>query len=257
MKAIIVDDEIDAIQTLEFLLQNYCPDVEIVGKATGILEAKEIIIDEEPDLVFLDVVMPRGTGFELLGFFPQRDFDVIFVTAHNEFAINAFRFSAVDYLLKPVDQDELIVAVKKVKERRGLRQEINMEVLMENVQSKKPKKIAVSNLEGINYINVDEIICVQAEGSYSIIHLTDKRKIILSKNLKEYESLFHSYDFYRIHNSYIVNLEFVERFSMKEGAIIEMKNGMEIPISRKKKDQFLILMNNFVAKQNSKPDELS
>lgn len=257
MKAIIVDDEIDAIQTLEFLLQNYCPDIEIVGKATEIFEAKEVIIDEEPDLVFLDVIMPRGTGFELLGFFPQRDFDVIFVTAHNEFAINAFRFSAVDYLLKPVDQDELITAVRKVKDRRGKRQDINMEVLMDNVLSNKPKKIAVSNLEGINYINIDEIICVQAEGSYSIIHQTDGRKIILSKNLKEYETLFHSYDFYRVHNSYIVNLQYVERFNNKEGAIIEMRNGLEVPISRRKKDQFLKIMNNFVAKQNSKPNELS
>ncbi len=252
MKAIIVDDEIDAIQTLEFLLQNYCPDVKIVGKATGIFEAKEIIIDEEPDLVFLDVIMPRGTGFELLGFFPQRDFDVIFITAHNEFAINAFRFSAVDYLLKPVDQDELIVAVRKVRDRRGKRQDINMEVLMENVQSKKPKKIAVSNLEGINYINVDEIICLQAEGSYSVIHLTDGRKIILSRNLKEYESLFRGYDFFRPHNSYIVNLQYVERFNGKEGFIIEMKNRLEIPISRRKKDLFLKIMNNFVTKQNSK-----
>ncbi len=251
MKAIIVDDEIDAIQTLEFLLQNYCPDVEIVGKATGIFEAKEIIIDEEPDLVFLDVIMPRGTGFELLGFFPQRDFDVIFITAHNEFAINAFKFSAVDYLLKPVDQDDLITAVRKVRDRRGNRQDINMEVLMDNVQSPRPKKIAVSNLEGINYINVDEIICLQAEGSYSVIHLTDGRKIILSKNLKEYESLFHSYDFFRPHNSYIVNLQYVERFNGKDGAAIEMKNGLEIPISRRKKDLFLKIMNSFVTKQNT------
>jgi len=256
MRAIIVDDEIDAIQTLEFLLQNYCPDVEIVGKATGIFEAKEIIIDEEPDLVFLDVIMPQGTGFELLGFFPQRDFDVIFVTAHNEFAINAFKFSAVDYLLKPVDPDELITAIRKVNERRGKRQNIDMEVLMDNVLSKKPKKIAVSNLEGINYINVDEIICVQAEGSYSVIHQTDGRKVILSKNLKEYESLFQSYDFFRVHNSYIVNLQYVSRFNARDGAIIEMSNGLEIPISRRKKELFLKIMNNFVANQNSNSDEL-
>jgi two-component system LytT family response regulator len=183
--------------------------------------------------------------------------EIIFTTAYDQYAIKAFEQNAVDYLLKPVDQDELITAVHKVKDRRGKRQDINMEVLMDNVLSNKPKKIAVSNLEGINYINVDEIICVQAEGSYSIIHQTDGRKIILSKNLKEYESLFVFYDFFRPHNSYIVNLQYVERFNGRDGAIIEMKNGLEIPISRRKKDQFLKIMNNFIAKQNSKPNELS
>jgi len=255
MRVVIIDDEIDAIQTLEFLLKNYCPDVQIVGKATCFFEAKELIINEEPDLIFLDIVMPGGTGFELLGFFPKRNFDVIFVTAHNEFAINAFKFSAVDYLLKPVDQDDLIASIQRVKNRQGKHQAIDMEVLMDNALSKKPKKIAVNNIDGINYIDVDEIICIQAEGSYSIIYQTENRKITISRNLKEYENLFVSYDFFRSHNSYIINLQYVERFSNKDGGIVEMKNGMKIPISRRKKDLFLKIMNNFVIKQNSKPDE--
>lgn len=251
MKAIIVDDEIDAIQTLEFLLKNYCPEIKIVGKATNIFESKELIIDEEPDLVFLDVIMPRGTGFQLLGFFPERDFDVIFVTAHNEFAINAFKFSAVDYLLKPIDQDDLLNAIRKVKERMGMRQEIHYEALLDNVVSKRPRKIVVSNSEGINYINVEDIICIQADGSYSVICQTKNRKTILSKNLKEFEAMLKGYEFFRPHNSYIVNLQHVERFNSKDGGIIEMIEGFSIPISRRKKDKFLQIMNNFTDKQNN------
>jgi two-component system LytT family response regulator len=252
MKVLLVDDEQLAIQTLEFLLNQYFPtELEIIGRVYNIVDAKEIIDTQHPDLVFLDIMMPKGDGFELLESVKDKHLNVIFLTAYNEFAVKAFKFSAIDYLLKPVDADELIAAVRKALKSFEEKQSFDYSAILENIKQERPRKIVVSNQDGINFINVDDIYYLEAEGSYVSVHMTRGRKVILSKLLKEYEDLFQGYDFFRIHKSFLINLKYVERFNIKDGGYIEMENGAVVPISRRKKDIFFQIMNNFTLNKNN------
>lgn len=244
LKVVIIDDEPDAVQFIRGIIEEYCPGLKITGTANSARDGVTVITQTQPDLVFLDVQMPHGTGFDLLSSFPKKTFDVIFITAYNHYAIQAIKFSAVDYILKPVNISELIEAVNKVEQKRSNREYRNLDYsnLLENLMAPKPTKLAIPTNDGIEYLNTTDIIRIEADRSYSWFFLTDKRKYLVSRNLKEYQELLQDIDFFRPHNSHLINMNFVKKFIRHEGGYIEMSDGSTVPISRGKRDLFLLQM---------------
>jgi len=244
LRVVIIDDEPDAVKFIQGIITEYCPNLSIVGTANSARDGISVITQEKPDLVFLDVQMPHGTGFDLLSSFPEKSFDVIFITAYNHYAIQAIKFSAVDYILKPVNISELIEAVTKVEQKRASREYRNLDYsnLLENLRTPRPSKLAIPTNDGIEYLNTAEIIRIEADRSYSWFFLTDKRKYLVSRNLKEYQELLQDVDFFRPHNSHLINMIFVKKFIRHEGGYIEMTDGSNVPISRGKRDLFLLQM---------------
>jgi two-component system, LytTR family, response regulator len=248
LKTVIIDDEHDAVNFISSIIGEYCPSLEVVGKAHNVLEGVAVITDKKPDLVFLDIEMPNGTGFDLLSHFPEKDFDVVFITAFNHYAIKAIKFSAVDYILKPININEFIEAVNKVVQKRNEKSPASDEsfrMLMENLKSSHPTRLAIPTSDGMEYLNPKDIIRIEADRSYSWFHITGNRKILVSKHLKEFQDLLSDRYFFRSHNSHLINLKYVKKFIRKEGGYIEMLDGEQIPISRNRKDLFLIHMSRF------------
>jgi two-component system LytT family response regulator len=248
LRSLIVDDEANAVDFINSIVEEYCPDLEIVGKAYNVDEGIAKVEETKPDLIFLDVEMPNGTGFDLLDHFPDKKFDVIFITAFNHYAIKAIKFSAVDYILKPINITEFIEAVSKVVRKRSDSQyssSQSLRILMENLRSGSPSRLAIPTADGMEYLNPKEIIRIEADRSYSWLYLTGNRKILVSKHLKEFQDLLSDRYFFRSHNSFLINLKYVRKFVRKEGGYIEMQDGEQIPISRNRKDLFLIHMSRF------------
>ena len=241
LRTVIVDDEQDAVDFIESISKEYCPNIEIVGKAYSAIEGIEVINKEKPDLVFLDVEMPHGSGFDLLAGFPEKDFDVIFITAFNHYAIRAIKFSAVDYILKPININEFIEAVKRVEQAREEKapRNINFSALFENLKTAMPSKLAIPTSSGMEYLITNDIIRIEADRSYSWFYMDGGGKFLVSRNLKEYQELLSDRNFFRTHNSHLINLEHVKKYIRHEGGYIEMTDGSTAPISRGKKDLFL------------------
>ena len=243
MRAILVDDEPDGIRTLKKLLEINCPEVEIVATCSNAVSAEQTLNDHKPDLVFLDVQMPGKSGLEMLAGLPELNFKVIFVTAHNEYVLQALRFSAVDYLMKPVDEDRLIEAVMRAKER--VRQEKDPEqaaTLLHNINkvgSPLEMRLCLPTLKGFSVVKLEEILYCEAQRSYTIFRLVDSKTIIISKPLFDYDRLLADTIFFRIHKSYLINLLHVKEYIRGEGGTVIMSNGMEIEVSRRKKELFL------------------
>jgi len=244
LKTIIIDDEQDAIKFIESIIKDYCPGLDVIGTADSAKKGAKIINDMKPDLIFLDVEMPQGSGFELLSNIPDKSFDVIFVTAFNHYAIKAIKFSAVDYILKPININEFIQAVDKVtKKREPLnRQTRDYSALLENLKVPVPKKLAIPTSDGMEYLDTDGIIRVEADGSYCKFYLKDGRKILVSKNLKKYQELLTESNYFRTHNSHLINLCLVKKFIRHDEGLVEMVDGSKIPIARGKREMFLAQM---------------
>lgn len=244
-KAVIVDDELDAIESIKLILSENFDSIEVVGTAQSVEDARRTILTTDPDIVFLDIEMPGGSGFEVLEGIPQRNFSVIFVTAYNQYAIKAFKYSAVDYILKPIDIDEFVNAVSKVKHQNNNKVNDKINLLLENIKSSKPDKIALSTSESIEFVRIAEIVQIQAEGSYSTLKLLDQTELVVSKNLGEFESLLEDHLFYRPHQSHLINLLHVRKVT-RLGNEIVMDDGSIAFLSRRKKNQFLELMATMV-----------
>jgi two-component system LytT family response regulator len=244
LNTVIIDDEEDAVSFIRSIIKEYCTGLEVTGHAFDAMQGISLIREKNPDLVLLDVEMPHGSGFDLLAQFPQKDFDVIFITAFNHYAIKAIKFSAVDYILKPININEFIDAIEKVTEKRRLpgHSVRNYETLLENLSMTSPTRLAIPTSEGMEYLNTRDIIRIEADRSYSWFFLTGKRKILVSKNLKEYQDLLNDRNFFRSHNSHLINLEHVKRYIRSDGGAIEMTDGSNVPISRTKRDVFLLQM---------------
>lgn len=241
-KAIIVEDELHSRELLKNMVAMYCPEVTVAAAASSVEEGVAAINTCKPDLVFLDIEMQTGTGFDLLLQFPQPFFEVIFTTAYDHYAIKAIKFSAVDYLLKPIDSDELKEAVDKlIKKKNNNIAPLALLSLMESLRkpSHAPQTITLSTSDGLEFILLADVIYVEANGAYSIFFLKGDRKIMVSKNLKEYELLLSDHHFMRIHNSHIVNINEVRRILRTDGGYAIMSNGAQLIISPKKKDDFL------------------
>jgi len=248
LKTVIIDDEQDAVDFINSIIGEYCSSLEVVGKANNVVQGIAVLNEKKPDLVFLDVEMPNGTGFDLLAQFPEKDFDVIFITAFNHYAIKAIKFSAVDYILKPININEFIEAVNRVIKKRSERStpgNENLRILMENLRSSFPSRLAIPTSDGMEYLNPKEIIRIEADRSYSWFFLSSNRKILVSKHLKEFQELLNDRYFFRPHNSHLINLKFVKKYIRKEGGYIEMTDNSLIPVSRNRKDIFLAHMAKF------------
>lgn len=211
----------------------------LVGEACNVAEGITLLQNQEPDLVFLDVEMPDGKGFDLLKQMPDLSAKVIFVTAHNHYAVEAFRFSALDYLLKPIDADELQLAVGKAVhalEKESYQLKIN--TFLNNMEdvSTKYKKIVLKNSDSIFAVNISEIVHLEASNNYTTFFIENQTPIVVSKTLKEYEDMLTAYGFYRIHQSHLINLNYFARYDKKDGGVVVLKDKTTLPISAKKKD---------------------
>ena len=241
LKAIIVDDEHDNREALRAALTDYCPDVELLRICDSAQDGARAIESLNPDIVFLDIQMPFMSGFDLLKRFPDPQFDVIFVTAHNQYAIKAIKFSALDYLLKPLDVDELCDAVNKALHKRNKADyHLRMQSFIQNVNNHKAGigKLAIPTLEGLLFLDISEIIFCKADDNYTEIFLKSKEKKVVSKTLKDVEEMLEGYSFFRIHQSHLINLKFIERYVKADGYVV-MKDGTSLDVARRKKEEFL------------------
>ncbi|MGB8192304.1 MAG: response regulator [Chitinophagaceae bacterium] len=243
MKAILVDDEPDGIRTLKKMLERHCPQVEVAAVCSSAAIAKTQITAIKPDVVFLDIQMPGQTGLELLTEISPKDFEVVFVTAYNEYMLQALQYSAADYLLKPVDEDRLIEAVERVEKRlaEGKKDERTNALLHNLGKTGSPAdmRLCLPTMKGFMVLKLEEIIYCEAERSYTVFHLEGNKTITVSKPLLEYDQLLKDTSFLRIHKSFLVNLYHVKEYQRGEGGVVIMSNNAEIEVSRRKKDEFL------------------
>jgi two-component system LytT family response regulator len=245
IKALLVDDEVNNLESLQFLLHNDCEGIEVVGKANNPGQARNWLEHYTADVVFLDINMPGENGFQFLSSLVTQNFKVVFITAYDEYAIQAIKASALDYILKPVNIVELKAAVEKVK--RSLSNPVLaeqnqrlMEYFLQTVNKKiPPKKIALPQLGGISFIEVDDIVSLQADGNYTVIHLNSMQKLVITKTLKDFEELLDQTQFARIHKSYIVNLRYLKEYSTTDGGVVKMTDGNQWSISRRQLESFL------------------
>jgi len=243
IRAVIVDDEENARVNLQLLIERYCKDIDIIGTADSALTGIKLIQKEKPNLVFLDVQMPHGSGFDLLEGLENRNFQLVFTTAQLNHAIKAIHFSALDYLIKPLDHNELIDAVKRVKEKLSFDHEKNNNNLLQHLKAPSIDKVAFPTSTGYKYVFIDDIIYLKGDGSYINIFTKNGETFLVSKNLKIYEDLLSKHAFYRSHISYLVNLKCVESFDRVDGTVITLTNGAKTPLSPGKKDGFISVMN--------------
>src|SRR5215510_7114930 len=241
-KAIIIDDEIHCQETLTLLLKEYCPQVEILQQCRSGKQGLEAINKFRPDMVFLDIEMPGMNGFELLEQFAEISFAVIFTTSYDQYAIKAIRFSALDYLLKPIDPKELIAAVRKVQTQKNLPVPEQFQMLMSQVKRHDGgfTKIAIPTAEGFELIPSDEVVRCEADDNYTHLYLKNKTKIIACRTLKEMEEQLQDFSsFLRVHHSYVVNLNEVNKYIRGEGGYLVMSDGATVNVSRSRKEPLM------------------
>ena len=241
MKAVIIDDEDHCIESIRLLLNKHQPQVEVISEITNPAEAINFISSNHPDLIFLDIKMPEMTGFELIAKIRNISFHVIFTTAYDEFAINAFRVNAVDYLLKPIDAEELVNAVKKVEQRiQQGKTSAQMSRLVEQVNHllHAKEKISLPTNDGISFIKVDEIIRCEADSNYTKV-VCENKKYMVCKTLKDLEILLKNNNFQRIHHSHLINLKHIDTYQRGKVGVVVMNNGDCVDVSRSRKGAFL------------------
>ncbi|HLF64151.1 MAG TPA: response regulator [Saprospiraceae bacterium] len=243
LKAILIDDEPECLHSLAHDLEAHCPGVEIMAQCDNGKEAIKMIHAHDPDVLFLDIDMPYINGFDLLEMVPEVNFEVIFTTAYDKYAIQAFRISAVDYLLKPIDTEALSMAVEKVRilrEKGNTSKQISFLIQqIKDLENNNVRKIALPTFDGLEFIHMDDILYCQSDGAYSHVFFTDGRKLYISKTLRYLEDALCNFHFFRVHNSYIVNLNHVNKYSKTDGGLLILSNGMKVRVSRSRKDELL------------------
>jgi len=243
IRAVIIDDEKAAIERLtELLLQYSNGDISLVGSAQGVEEGIDCLLKTQPDLVFLDIEIGYESGFDLLRGFRHPTFSVVFTTAYEQYALQAIKFSALDYLLKPIDPDDLLRAIAKKKATLHLPSLLlDFDVLLNNFKLLKQgiSKIMVPTLQGFELLNTTEIIRCQSDINYTTIYLVNKRQILVAKTIKEFENLLTQHQFYRIHQSHLVNLNYIKSYHKGKGGSVILQDGVELPVATRRKDDFL------------------
>lgn len=242
--AVIIDDEAKGRLALREKLIAYCPDVELLAEAANGKEGIAAIEKYQPQIIFLDIEMPGMSGFDMLGRLPDKNFHVIFTTAYDQYAIKAIKFAAFDYLLKPIDIEELKGAIIKINKLEQNQTKQQLALLHENLlhPKKKLNKLAIPTLEGLLFYNIEDIIFLEANSNYTNIFFNNGQKLIASKTLKDFEELLPVEFFFRPHHSYIINLNCIKKYIKGDGGQIEMQNGTHIEVSRRKKEEFLNLL---------------
>lgn len=238
IKAMIVDDEQSSIDLLQWLAEQYCPDISSILTARSVQEAIPLIRAFKPDILFLDIQMPHQSGFDLLTTIDQWDFEVIFTTAYNEFAIQAIRFSALDYLLKPVDEAELRKAIERYKAKKiyAPAGQLLFRNFIQNIahRNREQFKLALAGTAEVKYVELDEIVRLQAESNYTHIHLSGKKVFVSAKTLKEYDEILQGHRFLRVHKSHLVNPAHIESYD-KQGFLL-MSDGAQVEVARRKRE---------------------
>jgi len=243
-KAIIIEDETQAISALKSELQLHCPNVIVIGEARTVKDGIEKIKTLQPDLVFLDIQLTDGQGFDILSAIEEHLFKVIFTTAYSQYAIKAIKYSALDYLLKPIDSEELVAAISKLQPSQKNEELARLEMLISNIKNpEKRKKIALQTSEGFSIYEVDTIVRCSAESNYTCIYFSNGKKVLFSKTLKEFEELLEGSDFERIHHSHIINLNHLNSFVNKDGGYVIMNDKSTVPVSQRKKTQLMERLN--------------
>lgn len=244
IRAIIVDDERDNRENLSEMIARHCTDVEIVAMCSTAGEGRDSIMATHPDLVFLDIEMPGENGFSILGNLPRNDFELIFVTAYNHYSLKAIKFSALDYILKPIDTNDLIAAVEKAKSRIQQKQEnLLLRHLLENARcSNASKTIALSLSDKVEFIEISSIIRCESESNYTTFFQKNGEKLIVSKTLKDYDELLSPYGFLRVHQSHLINLKEIKSYIKSDGGYIKMKDGSSVSISRQRRETVLQIL---------------
>jgi two-component system, LytTR family, response regulator len=242
IRTVVIEDEEHSRQLMLDMLHEHYRQLHVVGEASSVKEGLKAISEQKPDLVFLDIELQSETSFEILEQLPEINFELIFTTAFDHYALKAIKFCAIDYLLKPIDLNDLRLAISKV-EKRLNREYLNknLEVLLHNIKSgsQNNHRIALSTLEGLLFVSVNDIIYCESSGPYTKFVFKQADKIITSKHLKEYEDLLTGYDFFRIHKSYLVNLREIKKYIRGEGGQLVMSNGAALAVSKQRKESFL------------------
>lgn len=240
ISVVIIDDESKARTTLKELLLSICPEVEVLGEADGVNSGIQLLSKLRPDAVLLDIQMNDGTGFDLLDQLPRVDFQIVFATAYEEFALQAIQYHAFHYLLKPIDPDQLQSVCHEIKkEKANQLPGQRLERLLESIQSQKIENIALPTSEGIIYLKLQEIIRLESKGNYSFFHTTGREKVVVSRTLKEFEKILPTDLFFRVHQSHIVNLREVRKYMKEDGGYALMVDATKVPISNRNRNDFL------------------
>lgn len=244
LRTLIIDDEANIRNMIAEILKGYCKEAKVVGQAGSVHEAYNKISALKPDLVLLDIKMDDGTGFDLLEKLENVSFKVIFITAYQEFALKAIKFSALDYILKPIDPDELISAVKQAGELILEQQQLQIRHLTEGLNSseQEAKKILLKTSDSIHLVKLSDIIFCKSEGGYALFHLCGNNTILVSRPLSEYNDLMTDYGFCRVHKSYLVNMQKMLRFEREDGGYLVMEEDLRVPVASRKKDQLMDLL---------------
>lgn len=244
-KAIIIDDENRTRDLIAKMINSFGLDIEAIPAGENVQSGIRAIQEHQPDIVFLDIQMPDGTGFDLLRAIPNKNFEVIFITAHEEFAIKAIKFSALDYILKPVDPEELKSAVERALQTMNhKRDESQFEALQNNISAQQKRRLVLKTQESVHVVDLDQIIRCESDRNYTSFHLTGNRKILVSKTLKEFEMLLIGYNFIRVQQSHLINLDFVDRYNKGNGGSVVMRDGSEVPLSPAKREIFFKILEN-------------
>lgn len=247
MKILVIDNETNIREGIVQLIKNFCPFESQLFEANGVFTGLKSIADINPDLLFLDVELDDGTGMDLLSRVNEINFQVIFVTAHNKYAIDAFRFSAIDFLLKPIEPDELIEAFDRVNKhiKNNFLQD-QLQVMQDSLNkiTHKEKKIVLKDSNSIYFVNVNDIIRCESDGQYTEFYIENTKKIVISKSLKEYEEMLEPYGFIRPHHSHLINTNKILRFDKGDGGNLIMQNNDEVPVSHRKKTQILQILDS-------------
>jgi len=244
LRAILIDDEVNSLQNLQNKLEKYCPSVKVLAAFEKPEEAILLVRHQKPDVLFLDIEMPRMNGFRFVEELGDFEGEIIFITAYNHFAIEAMRISAFDYLVKPVSISDLQNAIARLQQERGRHTRERLNVLKQSIGENKSQdsKIAVPTNEGLEFIVIKTIIRIESSTNYSRLYLNNKHSILVTKLLKDFEELLTPYRFFRVHNSHLINLNYISKYIRGDGGQVVMENGDVVDVSRRKKDQFLGLL---------------
>lgn len=244
-KVLIIDDENRTRELIANMIDSFGFDVETIPEGENVQSAIAAIEKHQPDIVFLDIQMPDGTGFDVIRSIEDKNFEVIFITAHEEFAIKAIKFSALDYLLKPVDTSELKSAMEKALAAIGEDKESSQfDALQKNMQPNEKRRLVLKTQESVHVVELDQIIRCEADRNYTSFFLVGGKKILVSKTLKEYETLLSAHNFLRVQQSHLINIDYVDRYDKKNGGAVVMKDGSEVPLSPAKREVFFARLEN-------------
>ena len=248
IRCVLIDDEMDSLEVMEMLLKTYCPQVEIVAICNSAKQGIAAINQFRPDVVFLDIEMPNMNGFDMLEQFDELFFEVVFITAYHQFAVKAFKYSALNYLLKPIDPDDLVETIRRIEKSRVPPLKEQMELLLQSVRQPANTtiaRIALTTSYGMLFVDTKDIIYCESDNNYTTVKLVGGKKLIVSKTLKEIDDTLAGTDFYRIHNSYLIHLGHIRKFVRGDGGYVVMDDDTTVSISRTKKQEFLDLFSRF------------